>query len=187
MTNFGVSIAIVRDSRVLLAKREDFEVWALPGGLIDPGESIAQAAVRETGEETGLQVELTRLVGTYSVHLGQWTSHSILFTARPVDGVLQPQTGETIDLGYFAPDDLPKFTQWWHYQQIQDALNGTQGVAWRINVDVATPFQNRHELYRLRDDSGLSRSEFYRYYFKKPENGPPIQELGAGSLTGEYE
>lgn len=178
MSNFGVHIAIIQEGRVLLIQREDFEVWGLPGGIIDPDESIAEAAIREAGEETGLTVELTRLVGTYSVYYGQWVSHSILFAAQAVGGSLQPQVNETLDLAYFAPDELPEFTMWWHHQQVEDAISGVQGAAWRTNIEIALPFQSREELYRLRDDSGLSRQEFYRYYFRKPESKAHIREVG---------
>ena len=63
----GVCVAIIRDERVLLTKRSDFEVWCLPGGHVDEGESIAQTAVRETAEETGLEVKLTFMIGLYSI------------------------------------------------------------------------------------------------------------------------
>jgi len=63
----GVGV-IVRDSsgRILLEKRSDCGVWGLPGGRIEPGESIRQAAVREVKEETGLMVKITQLLGVYS-------------------------------------------------------------------------------------------------------------------------
>jgi 8-oxo-dGTP pyrophosphatase MutT (NUDIX family) len=178
MSNFGASIAIIQEGRVLLIKREDFEVWGLPAGMNDPGESIAQTAVREAWEETGLRVELTRLVGVYSTYYGQQhISHNILFAAHPIGGTLQPQVNETLDLAYFAPDALPEFTMWWHYRLIHDALNGAQGVAWQTHIEIARPFQTREELYQFRDNSGLSRQEFYRHYFKEPGNGALIQEL----------
>jgi 8-oxo-dGTP diphosphatase len=53
--------------RVVLIKRNNPpQGWALPGGFVDYGESAEQAAVREAAEETGLQVELTALLGVYS-------------------------------------------------------------------------------------------------------------------------
>ena len=77
---FGTSVAILKDNRVLLTKREDFEVWCLPGGGVDPGESIPQAAIREAREETGLTVHLTRLVGLYGRSKGH-PQHSLCWGA----------------------------------------------------------------------------------------------------------
>jgi 8-oxo-dGTP pyrophosphatase MutT (NUDIX family) len=59
---------IVRDNRgwILLEKRSDCGWWGLPGGRIEPGESVKEAAVREVKEETGLNIEITRLLGVYS-------------------------------------------------------------------------------------------------------------------------
>jgi 8-oxo-dGTP diphosphatase len=51
---------------VMVRRRNPPLGWALPGGFIDPGESAAQAARREAKEETGLDVELTELLGVYS-------------------------------------------------------------------------------------------------------------------------
>ena len=51
---------------VLLIRRSDNQNWAVPGGAIDLGESMVQAAVRETKEETGIDCEITGLVGIYT-------------------------------------------------------------------------------------------------------------------------
>src|SRR5262249_4022009 len=52
--------------RILLLRRKDNELWALPGGVMQPGETIAAAVVREAKEETVIDVEITGLVGVYS-------------------------------------------------------------------------------------------------------------------------
>jgi len=60
--------AIVTDSegRILLHRRSDNDMWALPGGVMELGESLADCAVREVLEETGLEVEVVGIVGIYS-------------------------------------------------------------------------------------------------------------------------
>src|SRR5262249_51325494 len=72
--------------------------WAVPGGGMDLGESITETAVRETREETGIECEVTGLVGIYTNprHVIVYTSNnevrqefSIVFTARPTGGQLQ--------------------------------------------------------------------------------------------------
>jgi 8-oxo-dGTP pyrophosphatase MutT (NUDIX family) len=57
------------DGRLLLIRRADDGLWALPGGMINPGETPAHAAVREALEETGMYVEPTALVGVYDSRL----------------------------------------------------------------------------------------------------------------------
>ena len=62
-----VDIIITLDSGVVLVKRKNPPVaWALPGGFVDYGESLEQAAVREACEETGLSIRLGRQFHTYS-------------------------------------------------------------------------------------------------------------------------
>jgi 8-oxo-dGTP pyrophosphatase MutT (NUDIX family) len=64
----GVIIAIPNSKgELLMEKRSDCGLWGMPGGKIEPGESITEAAVREAYEETGLKVKVTRLLGVYSV------------------------------------------------------------------------------------------------------------------------
>jgi 8-oxo-dGTP pyrophosphatase MutT (NUDIX family) len=53
-------------TKVLLTRRRDNGQWCLPGGIIDPGETVAEACEREVREETGLQVRVQRLIGVYS-------------------------------------------------------------------------------------------------------------------------
>jgi 8-oxo-dGTP pyrophosphatase MutT (NUDIX family) len=88
-------VAVNGAGEILLIRRSDNDNWALPGGAIDLGESVAQAAVRETKEETGIDCEITGLVGIYSdpKHIILYTSNgearqefSIVLTARPIGG-----------------------------------------------------------------------------------------------------
>ncbi|MGV8909328.1 MAG: NUDIX hydrolase [Propionicimonas sp.] len=61
-------VAVVTDDqgRVLLIHKTDNDLWALPGGGHEPGESLAETVVREVFEETGYQVVPTQIVGTYT-------------------------------------------------------------------------------------------------------------------------
>jgi ADP-ribose pyrophosphatase YjhB (NUDIX family) len=162
MPMLGVTVAIIDGSQVLLTRREDFEIWCLPGGAVDDGESLATAAIREAREETGLEIELTRLVGIYSRPKGWRSTHLVLFAAHTVGGALRPDSHEVIEAGYFGLDVLPTPLLSGHRQQILDALGGASGNIW--SYEVAWPFApdiTRKELYALRDRSGLSRQEFY--------------------------
>ena len=100
MPVININTAIIKDGKILLTKREDFEVWCIPGGAVDPGESVAQAAIREALEETGLHVEITRLVGIYS--MPRWIAggtHALLLPARPTSDKLIPDPNEVTDIG----------------------------------------------------------------------------------------
>lgn len=162
------SCAVVFDDqgRILLTQREDYEVWCLPGGHVEKNESLATAAIREIREETGIRAELTHLVGLYS--RPQWRTgvHVSCFAARAVGGQLKGQPEEVIDLGFFAPADLPGDFFASHELFIRDALNGLQGtVASLDNIWPFAPDMPREEIYALRDASGLTRRDFYVEHF----------------------
>lgn len=98
----SVNVFVVNErDEVLMIRRTDNGNWAVPGGAIDLGESVPQAAVRETEEESGITCEITGIVGTYSdpKHIVYYTSDdearqefSIALTARPVSG--EPRTSD---------------------------------------------------------------------------------------------
>lgn len=152
---FGVEIAIIQNNQVLLTQRADLPVWCLPGGAVDAHESLAQAAIRETVEETGFNVALTRIVGVYS--RPQWGegAHIILFAAHPVGGNLLTTTNETVDAGFFAPNALPCTLLWWYHQRIADAFADRPAVAWTQNVEWPWGNLSRAEMYQR-----LLRGEF---------------------------
>ncbi|MEW2359217.1 NUDIX domain-containing protein [Spirillospora sp. NPDC029432] len=107
--------AVVTDDagRILLQRRTDNGLYALPGGGMDMDESLPGAAVREVREETGLDVEITGLVGTYTDarHIIAYTNgevrrqFNVCFTARIVGGKLRI-SDESTDLRFVAPDEI---------------------------------------------------------------------------------
>jgi 8-oxo-dGTP pyrophosphatase MutT (NUDIX family) len=123
MPSLGVETAIVVEEKVLLILRRDFAGWALPGGAVDAGESLAQAAMREAREETGLVVSLSRLVGIYS--RPDWCDggdNDVLYAAYPTSGQLLENSIEVADIGFFAPHDLPEPIVHWHKERIRDVF-----------------------------------------------------------------
>lgn len=152
MPTLGTNVAVLAEGRVLLIERRDLRVWSLPGGTIEPGESVAACAVREAREETGLDVELTRLVGVYSLpHWPGEGNHVVLFTARAVGGMLmEGADGEALAARYYAPDELPETTAWWHRQRVADAVAGGAAGAWMQDVaPVVEGALSAREVYEL--------------------------------------
>ena len=107
----GSSAAVFRDGRILLIRREDNGLWALPGGMVEVGETLAEAAVRELREEANVEGRATRLLAVIDSRL--WRSRSKTHFIHPVFLVeaaegQEPSPGpETTDAGFFAEDDLP--------------------------------------------------------------------------------
>jgi ADP-ribose pyrophosphatase YjhB (NUDIX family) len=107
--------AVVTDEegRILLQRRTDNDLWALPGGGMEMTDSLPGAAVRETKEETGLDVEITGLVGTYTDprHVIAYSDgevrrqFNVCFTARVVGGELSI-SDESEELRFVAPEDI---------------------------------------------------------------------------------
>jgi ADP-ribose pyrophosphatase YjhB (NUDIX family) len=124
--------AIIQDAtgQILLQRRSDNGLWGLPGGSVEIGESVRDAIVREVREETGLTVEVVRLIGVYSDPKLQTVRYpdgnvvhyiSTLYACRIQVGSLQ--TGdETLDVNFFDPAHLPDDLLPMHRIRIQDAM-----------------------------------------------------------------
>jgi 8-oxo-dGTP pyrophosphatase MutT (NUDIX family) len=100
---------------ILLQKRRDTGQWAIPMGKQEIGETVAQCAVRETPEETGVTTEVTGLLGIYSdpAHVVAYSDgevrqeYEIILTGRPVSGVPAPND-EASAAALFAPAELDR-------------------------------------------------------------------------------
>jgi 8-oxo-dGTP pyrophosphatase MutT (NUDIX family) len=120
-------VVALRDRSVLLTRRADFEVWCLPGGMMEQGESMEDAARRELREEAGTVVGFDRFVGVYS-ELGGWCDvHIGVFLATgPLDP--SPLTPEVVALEWFDVDRLPEDRFWWQDRYIRDAVEGSPNL-----------------------------------------------------------
>ena len=130
----GCSAAVLdaQDSRILLCRRSDNLLWGLPGGHVEPGETVAEACQREVEEETGLQVLPSRIIGVYSSpdFLVEYPDGNIFhviavhFAAKLIGGDLR-QSDETQDFNYFSLaeasnlDELFEF----HRQRVLDSFD----------------------------------------------------------------
>jgi len=112
----GVTAVILTDAGVLLQRRDDTGSWGLPGGAVDPGETVRDAVVREVREETGLEVEPLRLVGVYSdPALHQVMRYpdgnvvhfvSVVFECVIRGGAIAPGP-ESLEVAFHDPEQLP--------------------------------------------------------------------------------
>lgn len=122
------AFALVFDkhNRILLCHRRDVDLWNLPGGGVERGELPTETAVRETKEETGLDVVVKRLVGVY----GKTDRDEFVFAfVCDVVGGRLTMTAEADQHCYFAVEDIPANTIPRQVERIHDALQaGTQPV-----------------------------------------------------------
>ncbi len=121
---------IDEQSRILLIQRGDNGMWAMPGGAAEVGETVAQAAVREAEEETGVKCEPVSLIGIYDNRLWGSTSvhhvYMVTFLCRPVSGADLESTpsheNEIMDRRWFARDELPSELDPRHRERIPHAF-----------------------------------------------------------------
>ena len=98
---------IERNNQILIIKRAvqvGYGLWSLPGGYVDRGEIVENAAAREVWEETGLKVKTEKLLGLFSEQ-----GNPVLvaaYTATEIGGDLKAGP-EALELGFYSPDDLP--------------------------------------------------------------------------------
>jgi 8-oxo-dGTP pyrophosphatase MutT (NUDIX family) len=128
----GTCAAVFNErGEILLQKRADNGFWSMPGGAVDPGESVEQGALREVWEETGLQVRVVRLVGVYSDPRNYMITYypggdivhnvSLCFVCERVAGTLQ-LSDESTDIGYFPVEALPEPMMPSHRIRLKDVL-----------------------------------------------------------------
>jgi len=110
----GVGAIIIEHGRVVLVKRGSEPQkgeWSIPGGLLEIGETVREAAQREAREETGLVVETRELLGVYDRVLpdedGRVRYHYVLidFLCRPIGGILGA-AGDAADARWFSPEEM---------------------------------------------------------------------------------
>jgi len=122
--------------QLLLMKRSDNGHWGLPGGYVEPGESVELAAAREVEEETGYRVEIGALIGVYSDPARQVIEYgdgnrvqavNLCFEARPLT-LGEPTTPEeTLEIAFHRHDALPEPFVPIHDIRIADAVHRLSG------------------------------------------------------------
>ncbi len=134
----GCSAVIFDEAKkkVLLTRRADNGRWCLPSGGMEPGETLIEACIRETREETGLDVRVTRLTGVYSspdhlvVYPGDTRVQIVAMNFEAiVTGGRMALSNETTEIGYFTLEEMKAMNLVLdHQQRILDARMGQEAA-----------------------------------------------------------
>ncbi len=109
----GVEAVVWRDGKLLLIRRADDGLWALPGGLVEVGENAVESAARELWEEAGMRGRVTQLLGIFDSRLWRTRTrmqlYGIIFSIESED---IPVAGpEALGAHFFAENELPPLSQ----------------------------------------------------------------------------
>lgn len=132
--NYAGCIIFDEQNRLLLQRRSDCEQWGFLGGMVEFGESVEEAAVREVKEESGLDVEISSLYGVYSKYFAEYTNGDKaqpivhLFKAKIIGGELINQNDETLELKFFDLNDVPPLFCTQHQDALDDIISGREYV-----------------------------------------------------------
>jgi ADP-ribose pyrophosphatase YjhB (NUDIX family) len=126
------------EGRVLLVRNAGSTLWSTPGGIIEPFESPADAAVRETWEETGLVVELVRVAGVFGgehctvtyANGDRLTWVATVFEARRLRGEVRPDGEEVAEARYVAAGEIASLPCRPHLPMFLEAGRQRGAAAW---------------------------------------------------------
>jgi 8-oxo-dGTP pyrophosphatase MutT (NUDIX family) len=123
--------------RVLMGLHADRKIWVVPGGLIEPGETPSDGAVRETFEETGLIIELTGILGVFGgkelvidyVNGDRAAYVGTIFRARIIGGELRADGEEILEVRYISREEIKTLPHSRWMDVAMDALYAREGPA----------------------------------------------------------
>ena len=125
----AVCMVIFNDrAEVLLGKRSDNGKWALLGGIMEPGDTPAAAAIREAKEEAGIDIEIDRVSGVDASGLITYPNGdaaqyiTVAFRCRHVGGEPRVNDDESTDMRFFSLDALPPELSESQRRRIADAM-----------------------------------------------------------------
>ena len=133
--NAASAFVLNEQNQILLLRRADRteEVWGLPGGMMEIGESAEETMKREVMEETNLEVKVNRFLGVYTKD--RFDSYPngdkayvilFVFVCRISGGMLKADKKEASELRYFDPKNFPSTFR--HKQALKDYIDGKEGV-----------------------------------------------------------
>ena len=125
----AVNALVINDRReILLQKSKDTGTWLTIGGMIEPGEEPADAAIREVYEETSVRVEPVRVTGVYAGPEVLYPNgdhcifQTVSFLCRAIEGQPRVNDDESLDVAYFSLDALPPLRED-HQMRLRHALS----------------------------------------------------------------
>ena len=127
------SVILEREGKILLLKRgkEPLKgLWVLPGGYIDYEEKPEQAILRETKEETNLDIKITKLINVYQIDNDpNGINLDIIYAGKIVSGAIKTNE-ESAEYNFFALDELPELIAYKHREAILDwkSSNNFSGI-----------------------------------------------------------
>lgn len=130
----GCGVIIEKGNEILLQHRTDADVWCIPGGVLELGEQVEDAARREAEEETGLSIGEMSFFGVYSGQEGfaeyangdQVYSIQLIFKTSFATGELIQISEETRAHAYFDKNELPPNLNSHQLRFIMDWVNGSE-------------------------------------------------------------
>ena len=124
----AAGVCLTQDGKILLVKRAAEPkkgLWQIPAGFLEVNENVEECAVRELKEETNLDVELTGLIGVYSVFDDpRYVCLLVIYSGRIVGGELQAGD-DAADICYFSPDELPQIAFECHKRVIEELIKSS--------------------------------------------------------------
>jgi len=105
---------VVNDKNELLLIKGPRRGWEMPGGQVEEGESLSQAAIRETKEESGIDIEIIKFCGIFQ-NIGNSICNT-LFLAKPVGGEVT-KTDESLEVGFFPIEEALRKVEWKDFRQ----------------------------------------------------------------------
>lgn len=123
------------NNRVLLCLRNDYDFWNLPGWGMEQGETPRDAMIREAKEETGLEVDITRLIGIYSKP--ENNEIVFLFACKKIWGQITLNE-EARDIQYFSRENIPSNTPPKHTERIKDFLENKNTPIMKIQGGISS-------------------------------------------------
>lgn len=105
---------VVNDDKELLLIKGPRRGWEMPGGQVEEGESLREAAIRETREESGIDIEVTKFCGIFQNVKGGVCN--TLFLGKPIGG--NPTTSaESLEVGFFPIEEALDMVTWKNFRQ----------------------------------------------------------------------